>query len=344
MQRHRLSEMFGDISGEAYDALRTDIGHNGFMNTEILTYEGQILDGWHRYRIAKELDRVEDLVFKDVSGDGIDPVMRVLSNNLHRRHLSASQRAQIAVEAYEWYERGGDRRSDGFNAPNDAMKTKKELAKMANVGIGTIDRAKKVSRAGLAETVISGEKTASQIIKEEKAKDTPRQHEELTNHTPREGFYPTIVFDLSTQTVDAFGKNDPSLLDHALVVVWATRKNVPDPIKLIETWGLTDFFKMTVEKVESIKDYNATRFNDAFILIGSKASSSLSIMNKLVVAFQTERDKHAVEINMFYDMIRSGTDTPRLAISNHSKIDGFDVWKKEVSRGNETSSLRFSAM
>ena len=344
MQRHKLSEIFGDISGEAYNALREDIARNGFVNAEILTYENHILDGWHRYCIAKEFDMVEDLVFKDVPGDGIGPVMRVLSNNLYRGHLSASQRAQVVVEAYEWYERGEDRRSDGLNVLNGTMKTKKELAEIANVGTTTIARAKKVSRAGFAEAVISGEKTASQIIKEEKSKDTLRQREDLTNNTRREGFYPTIAIALLTDIVKELEKIDLPLTDDALVLVWASEQNAPDPFKFIKTWGLTDFFTMTVEKAEGIKDHYATRFNDAFIFIGSKGSSSPSIMNKLVATFQAARDKRAVEIDMFYDMIRRETDTPRLAISNHSEINGFDVWKREVSKGNETSQLRFSAM
>ena len=34
MQRHRFSEIFGNISDEAYNALRADIGHNGFLNAD----------------------------------------------------------------------------------------------------------------------------------------------------------------------------------------------------------------------------------------------------------------------------------------------------------------------
>ena len=342
MQRHRLSDIFGDISGEAYNALRVDIAHNGFMNAEILTYEGHILDGWHRYCIAKELDMVKNLVFVDITGGGIDPVMRVLSNNLHRRHLNASQRAQIAVEANEWYERGGDRRSDGFNAPNGAKKTKKELAEMAGVGTSTIDRAKKVSRAGFAGEVISGEKPASEIITEEKAKDTPRQREDLANNPFPEGFYPTIVIDLSTETIEKLGIIEPPLVDDALVFVWATRKNVPDPFKLIEAWGLTYFFIMGGHKAEGIKGYNSTQFNDVFILIGAKGNFSLSTVDKLATAFQAERDKHAMNLDMFYDIVRRVTDPQRLAIYSRTEIDGFDVWERKVSSGYETGLLSFS--
>ena len=341
MQRHKLSEIFGDISDEAYNALREDIAHNGFMNAEILTYEGQILDGWHRYCLAKELNMVENLVFVDITESEIDPVMRVLSNNLHRRHLTASQRAQIVVEAYEWYACGGDRRSDSFNAPNDVMKTKKELAEMVGVGTSTIDRAKKISRAGLAGDVVSGEKTASQIISEEKGKNTAQHREYLTNNALSERGYPIIVIDLSTETIEGLGVIEPPLVGNTFFFVWATQKNVPDPFKLMETWELAYFYIMAAKKP---KDQDSAQFNDAFILIGSKGSSSLSTVNKLTAAFHAERDNRAMNLETFYDIVRRVTDPPRLIISNRKEIDGFDVWEREDSRGNETGRLFFSAM
>lgn len=344
MQRHRLSKIFGDISDEAYNALRADIEDNGFTNAEIFTYEGQIFDGWHRYNIAKELDMIKDLVFVDISEGDIDSVMHALSNNRHRMPLSASQRAQIAVEASEWYERGGDRRSDSFNAPNDALKTKKELAEVANVGTATIDRARRVSRVGLAEAVISGEKTASQIIKEEKTKNTSPQGEDLASDPRREGGYPTIVIDLSTGTIEAFGKIEPPLIDDTLVFVWATQQNVPDPFKLLQMWGLTYFFIMSGQKAEGTKNQNSTQFNDAFIFIGSKGSSSLSTLNELAVAFQAERDKHAMSLETFYDVVRRVTREPRLVMLSPKRIDGFHAWGRVVPRSNHEDKFFTSAM
>lgn len=344
MQRHRLSEVFGNISDEAYNALRADIEDNGFMNAKIFTYEGQILDGWHRYCLAKELDMIKDLVFVDISEGDIDSVMHALSNNRHRMPLSASQRAQIAVEASEWYERGGDRRSDNFNAPNDALKTKKELAEVADVGTATIDRARRVSRAGLAGAVISGEKTASQIIKQEITKNTSQQREDLASDPRREGFYPTIVIDLSTGTIDALSKIELPLTDDTFVFVWATQQNVPDPFKLLQMWGLTYFFIISGQKAKGIKNQNSTQFNDAFILIGSKGSSSLSTLNKLAVAFQTERDKHALNLEIFYDVVRCVTREPRLVMLSPKTIDGFHAWGRVASRNNHEDKFFTSAM
>jgi hypothetical protein len=51
--------------------------------------DGMVLDGWHRY-LACAKAGVE---FKAMNFDGADPVAFVISRNLHRRHLTPSQRA-----------------------------------------------------------------------------------------------------------------------------------------------------------------------------------------------------------------------------------------------------------
>ena len=71
----------------------------------------------------------------------------------------------MVVEAHEWQSVGQPSKSI---ASNDAIKTKVELAAQANVSTPTIDRAKQVSRAGRSEEVISGEKSASAVISEER--------------------------------------------------------------------------------------------------------------------------------------------------------------------------------
>ena len=57
---------------------------------------GRILDGRNRYLACQQLE-IEPR-FAEWAGEG-DPTVWVLSEDLHRRHLTASQRAAIAVAA-----------------------------------------------------------------------------------------------------------------------------------------------------------------------------------------------------------------------------------------------------
>jgi len=91
---------------EELGELADDIMLNG-LHQPIVLYQGQILDGRNRYQ-ACELAGIEP---DYIEYEGDDPLGYVLSLNLHRRHLTASQRAALAVEIANMTH-GGDRKSD----------------------------------------------------------------------------------------------------------------------------------------------------------------------------------------------------------------------------------------
>ena len=167
LQRHELSSVFGDMPETDFENLVKSVEQDGFMDSLIRVLDGKVLDGWHRYQAALSLNLVRKLMFMpwDDEKDG-GAIAFVAARNLERRHLTASQRGQIVVFLNERFGWGGDR----SKTPDDALKTKADLAAEANVGASTIDRAVKVEKLGKSEAVISGEKTASQVIKEETLK------------------------------------------------------------------------------------------------------------------------------------------------------------------------------
>ena len=167
LKRHPLSAIFGDMPDKDYQSLVKSVQNDGFIDDVIRLYEGQILDGWHRYCASRELNLLRKLKFQewheDEHRDG-DPKVFVLARNIERRHLSAQQRAQIVVSFNERFEKGDiDSQRDG--TPNGEPKTRGELAKEAGVGTSTIDRAVAVEKEGESEAVIAGEKTAGEVIK-----------------------------------------------------------------------------------------------------------------------------------------------------------------------------------
>lgn len=85
-QIHPEAERFPMIEGFAYEAFKEDIRVNGQLEP-IRLLDGKIIDGRNRYKALTELGM--PLVTEDVEGDADSLVM---SFNLHRRHLSKSQR------------------------------------------------------------------------------------------------------------------------------------------------------------------------------------------------------------------------------------------------------------
>ena len=173
-ERHALSAIFMDMPDADFENLLRSIETDGFIDNHIRIHEGKVLDGWHRYRAALELNIVRKLRFTvwDAEDEG-SPEAFVMARNIERRHLTPGQRAQIIVSFNERFGHGGDRTES--KSPNGDLKTRQELAKEAGVGERTIDRAVKVEKSGQAEQVISGEKSASAIIDEITVKELFKQ-------------------------------------------------------------------------------------------------------------------------------------------------------------------------
>ena len=92
---HDVAAIFPLLAGEDYDQLVEDIRHNGLLEP-IWTFQGQIVDGRNRWRACR--DAGVEPKFREWRGEG-SLVEFVVSLNLHRRHMTSSQRAMSALDA-----------------------------------------------------------------------------------------------------------------------------------------------------------------------------------------------------------------------------------------------------
>jgi hypothetical protein len=93
MEFHPVAEIFPLMTDEEMFALRADIRANG-LREPIWTYEGKIIDGRNRY-VACGIEDIEP-EFREWDGKG-SLVTFIVSMNLHRRHLTPSQKAMIGA-------------------------------------------------------------------------------------------------------------------------------------------------------------------------------------------------------------------------------------------------------
>lgn len=105
---HPLADMFPLVEGEEFAALVEDVREHG-LREPIRLWRGAILDGRNRYRALVAAERISrdcraahliaDRLAIDCSSVPVEGLPRlVVSLNLRRRHLSASQRALVAAE------------------------------------------------------------------------------------------------------------------------------------------------------------------------------------------------------------------------------------------------------
>jgi ParB-like chromosome segregation protein Spo0J len=94
MKTHPAAELFPLMSESELDDLITDIQANG-QQFPIIALDGQILDGRNRWLACEHLG----VTPKVEQYEGDDPVTFVISANLKRRHLTQTQKAEIALKA-----------------------------------------------------------------------------------------------------------------------------------------------------------------------------------------------------------------------------------------------------
>ncbi len=150
--QHPLSAAFPAMSDEDFQALKDDIEVNG-QREPVMLFEGMVLDGWHRYRAVTELGMTLKSFTKP---DDEDPVVVAKSANMHRRHLTASQRAIAEVALHQWAPAGKQKAGAKAAAAAALPATTDTMAKDAKVSPRMIRDAKVVHKAGLSEPVRDG--------------------------------------------------------------------------------------------------------------------------------------------------------------------------------------------
>ena len=169
---HPAANLFPMMEADEFQNLVEDIRTNGLIEPLWLTPDGSLLDGRNRAQACLELGI--DVATRVYEGD--DPISFVISLNLKRRHLTAGQKAMLALEVLSAYEeqasirriegnrKGGQKTSD-LKSRADLPGTSKEVrardqaANIVGVSGKAVSQAKRIEKHApdLAEKVRSGE-------------------------------------------------------------------------------------------------------------------------------------------------------------------------------------------
>ena len=210
MQRHPLSALWGDMPPDELVAMRESVQADGFFEPVIWTYDGMVLDGWHRYTIANLLNL--ELEVREYDGD---PVQLVIAKNLHRRHLTSVQRSSCVSACLNWAQVGHQKRLDrdqdtgqftihadsaymvapastSLTQPDAEQEeqdeqepffTQAERATMADVSVRTQAKSDSFEKAGLGPEVRSGEISIAEAERKVKDPDKPKPPSKLQQLT-----------------------------------------------------------------------------------------------------------------------------------------------------------------
>ncbi len=165
LEVHPCAELFPVLEGEEFAALVGDIKVNG-LRSPIILCEGKILDGRNRYVACRQANvpvRTEDY-------QGSDPLGFVVSANLHRRHVSESQRAMVAAKLAT-LPRGSNQYAQ-ICAPSH-----KQAADLVGVSRRTVQHAARVHSKGLPELARSVERGDVAVSLAAKVADLPEDEQ-----------------------------------------------------------------------------------------------------------------------------------------------------------------------
>ena len=161
-EEHELASILPMMSDADLKELAQDIKENG-QRAPITLLGDKILDGRNRYK-ACAIAGVEPR-FKDFNGNG-DPLAFIISANVHRRHLTTSQRAMIAAKIESLRPGRPDKESE-------SKVSRKQAAKELKVSPRSVATAKEVLEEATKEEVEKverGEKTVNAVAKEMRSK------------------------------------------------------------------------------------------------------------------------------------------------------------------------------
>ena len=139
---HSVSELFPAMDAESYAALKDDIAAHG-QAEPIVLWKKQLIDGRHRLRACKELG-IKPIVVDMSASD--DPLAYVISHNLHRRHLTESQRAMVAAKIATM--KVGDNQHTENEGLQICRPSAKKAAAALNVSARSVGNAKQVLEHG----------------------------------------------------------------------------------------------------------------------------------------------------------------------------------------------------
>lgn len=361
MEAHKFANLFPMMENVEFNELKKDIKENGLIES-VITLENKILDGRNRYKACKELG-IEP---KKKEFVGNDPLKFVISTNLRRRHLTASQRVMVARKSRPFFVEQAKKRlgNNQYTSCPELIPESKQgdsrdkLGETFNVSGRYIDLAEKVieKKPELEEQLISGEKTITEAIKEVKQEERKEKLEqqkkeiECGNLKAPEGKFDVIAIDPPWEYGTKYDPNHymgrasnpyPEMSleqikkiklpanDDCVLWLWVTNAYLPHIKDILEEWGFEYKSIITWNKVNmGIGHWLRNVTEHCILAIKGKPYFN----NKSYTTLITEkRTNHSSKPEEFYKMVNNICAGKKLEYFSRKKREGWDVFGDEVN-------------
>lgn len=364
MKFHSVANLFPLIDGEEFSALVVDISRNGLREPIWVDGEDRIIDGRNRYRACLEA-KIEPR-YRTWRGKG-SLVEFVLSQNLHRRHLTASQKACLATEILPALERearerlvtstGGAARQPKAKLPEAGEKgqARDKAAKATGVSPRYVSDAKKLKEEApaLYEKVRAGKATlqeAKQEVKQARKAELAEQIIQEAEQFPAGPFRVIVIdppwkYDSRAQDITHRARSpypDMGLdqikglpvheMAHADCVLWLWTTNafIQQAFKCLDAWGFANKTVLTwVKDRMGTGDWLRGQTEHCLMAVRGKPTVTLTKQTTALVAPLRE---HSRKPDEFYALVESLCPGNKLELFAREQRDGWQSWGAEKDR------------
>lgn len=376
MKKHRLN-IYPEMKEEAFLSLRSDIEKNGYdFKFPIWIYENKIIDGWNRYKACNELGITP--IYETFVGDELQAITFILRTN-NRRDLTNYQRAVLSFEFEDFFRNiaQDNLKTSGENFGKglptlakaiDKVDTRKELAKIAKVSHGTLDKVKKIQEKAPEEVkakLATGEVSINAAYQEIKKEEKKEQRIELINKQIQDieaGELPQLkgLFDVvsvdppwnyegenrNKTSFDSVGRRvanpypemstqeikqiELPLMKDSIVFLWTTHKFLPDALEILKEWNL-EYKGTLVWNKEKMGMGAWFRMQCEFCLVGIKGKPYWE-NTKYRDILNEPRREHSRKPDSFFTMVEEITLGRRLEYFSREKRQGWEVFGNDVNK------------
>jgi DNA modification methylase len=198
-----LEVLIPPLTSEEFKQLERNILEEGIRDP-LVTWNGILVDGHNRYRIAQEYDIDFETVEKEFAD--MNAVKEwMINNQFGRRNLNNYQRSVLALQLEDVFKAkakenlvlsGGDKKSGTQISANpiiQKVETRQEIAKVANVSHDTISKVKKIEATASPE--IKAKVSTGQISINEAFKEIKKEEKEINFIEKKKEFNKEILHD-----------------------------------------------------------------------------------------------------------------------------------------------------
>ena len=359
---HSYADLFPLMEGPEFEALKVDIAANGLLEAIWLHPDGSIIDGRNRHRASIETGI--PVRFQTWNGQG-SLVSFIVSMNLHRRHLTSSQRAVIALGVLPMLEtEAKERQAHGQTAPGRSLsqiidgaigigKATEQAAQLFQTNPSYISDAKIIQQQApdLAAEIKTGTMTIPQA-KRELVKRSKRDAPPLPSNKYRVFYadppwtygnagiigptdnYGHVQRHYPSMTIDELCAMGPNIREraeeNAVLFLWVTSPLLEECFAIIGAWGFHYKTSFVWDKVRhNFGHYNSVRHE--LLLVCTNGSCTPDVPD-LIDSVQTiERsDVHSEKPEEFRNIIdRLYPIGRRIELFARKETEGWDIWSNE---------------